>query len=73
MCRIADDAADAGAETHGITDDRPQDGADARLDEALHHDGEQIFLLYQAAVEKGQSGRHDHDHGGTKQQVRCIA
>ncbi len=55
----------ASAEGQAIADQRPQHADQRHQCEALHHDGQHVFLAYQAAVEQSQSrpGHHQHQRG----------
>ena len=57
----SDDVADIRAEGEAVSVEDPLDGDDAKGDKALHDRSQDILSSDHAAVEKGESGGHQHD------------
>jgi hypothetical protein len=70
---VANDAVHAGAEGKTEAAEYPDNGNDAHGDETLHHDSEHVLAPHEAAVEEGESRRHEADQSRTEQYEGGIA
>ena len=71
--RIADEAADTVAEGEAEADDHPQQRNHAHRDEALKHGGDRALAVHHAAIEEGESRRHQQDEARGRQHPGDIA
>ena len=73
IAEVADNAVHTGTKSKAEAAEDPDDSNDAHGDEALHHDGEHVLAPHKAAVEEGQSRRHEADQSRTEQYEGSIA
>ena len=67
VVEIADQPPVVAAVGEAEADEDPEDRDDAHRDEALHHDGQDVLVADESAVEEGQARRHEQDERGAEE------